>query len=255
MSYSLLSFNSISQKYKEFRKTLENRIIQNFPSLNNKECYLINNSWYKEFSNNINSYGKFKNLYSSKYNYKNFLPKNPPKFLEDIDSAIDYLKTDKFKLISKKLIYLIFKENDLKNINLVNYYSGYNKIIIEFLGEEKINALLMKNPLEPFSKNDKIFIFTIKNEKHEKKDLFEELLSLNNIKIELLKNLKNFNLISCFKIFVNKEITSYEFEQNNIEQFDSQTLLINDKKLELLQLFTFIFFLKKIYLKIKVKII
>ena len=90
------------------------------------------------------------------------MPKNPPEFLNNIDSAIDYLKTDKFKLISKELINLIFDENDLNNINLVNYYSGYNKIIIEFFGEEEINALLMYNPLEQISKNDIIYIFNIK---------------------------------------------------------------------------------------------
>ena len=128
MSNSLI-ISSIKKEYELFKKLLENRITQNCLYLYNNECYLINNSWVQELSNNIKSYGNIKNSYS----LENFLPKNPPEFLNNIDSAIDYLKTDKFKLISKELINLIFDENDLNNINLVNYYSGYNKIIIEFL--------------------------------------------------------------------------------------------------------------------------
>ena len=134
MSNSLLTVSLVKNKYEQFNKMLKNRIPQNSLYLYNNECYLINNSWDQEFSNNITNYRNIKNSYDSKNNnLENFLPKNPPKFLDDIDSVIDYLKTNKiFKLISKELINLIYNENVLNNINLVNYYSGYNKIIIEF---------------------------------------------------------------------------------------------------------------------------
>ena len=147
--------NKVKKEFNSFNKEFEIKDKNNIISLENNEMYLIEESWFNELSYNIEN--NKKNQYSNKnLNSKNnngikkrILPEDSPYFIDSIEAAINYLlKKNKFKLIIKKLINLLYREIDLTDINIVNYYSGNNNLIIEFINKDEINALLILNPLE-----------------------------------------------------------------------------------------------------------
>ncbi len=129
------SFLKIKKEYEE----LERNIKKNYILLYNKESYIIKDSWindYFQYNNNIGSEASF-----TKSN-------KDPEIINDISSAINCLKNNtKFKIISKQLMMPIINNNELNKYKSINYYTGNNKIIIEFIESDENKCLLLINPL------------------------------------------------------------------------------------------------------------
>jgi len=88
---------SSKQIYDSFRNELENKIKDNYISINNPKCYLINDSWINEYINTINktNVGNKENNSISKYRKRLSLSFAKPDFLNDLTSIINYLKEEK----------------------------------------------------------------------------------------------------------------------------------------------------------------
>ena len=121
-------------------------------------------------------------------------------FLDDISSILDCLsKKIKIKFISIKLIELIYDRKILKNHNQISFYSGNNKIIIEYK-EKPDNALLLENPLENISKVLLISTLNKLSLVNEKNKLYKE--RLNKEQLDIDKIYKKYNqIIINFKDF------------------------------------------------------
>ena len=171
------SINKIINKYKNFRLRLEEHIKSKVIKIkNNDDCYLINDSWdniLNDFIRSSDSSKKYK-----KYNLPFVLQGKNPEFINDISIFIDYIKKKKnFKLISKEIIDLIDKNFDLK-LNLyqntiVYYFTGNNKLIIEFKGRNKNGAILINYPLKYTQK----YFIKIGKDERANLDLYKEILS------------------------------------------------------------------------------
>ena len=137
--------NNVINKYKSFRQNLEEQIKSNQIKLQNNECYLIKDIWDNTLNRAINSYELSKKFSRNNNPSTNFnLPKQNPEFINDISSFIECItKKNKFKLISKELIDLVNRKLNLKlyQNSIVNYYTGNNKLIIEFKGKNENNAI------------------------------------------------------------------------------------------------------------------
>ena len=126
----MIDDGTFMNEFKKFRDTLETRIKKNNTTYYDNDCYLIDNVWYNELEKNVKNSEKnilIKNgIYNSKniFNYKVSFPQKFPVFINDINLTIDYLKSNnKPQLISRKLMNKIYKKENLKNMNVVNYYS------------------------------------------------------------------------------------------------------------------------------------
>ena len=126
----MIDDGTFMNEFKKFRDTLETRIKKNNTTYYDNDCYLIDNVWYKLLEKNVKNSEKnilIKNgIYNSKniFNYKVSFPQKFPVFINDINLTIDYLKSNnKPQLISRKLMNKIYKKENLKNMNVVNYYS------------------------------------------------------------------------------------------------------------------------------------
>ena len=114
------------------------------------------------------------------------------------------------------MLELIYEQNILKRHNQVLFYTGYNKIIIEYK-EKPDNALLIVNPLENISKV--LLISTTLNKLNlslvnEKNQLYKELLNKEQLNLDNIY--KKFNqIINNFKDF--SDIYSNQIIKNNIE--------------------------------------
>ena len=96
--------SEIIKSFNNFRKLLEGNINKNNISSKDNECYWVENKWYKELEKNIRDYENLKNKNSKQ---KVCLPQQFPVFINDIDKAIELLKSNNEpKLISKKCIAL-----------------------------------------------------------------------------------------------------------------------------------------------------
>ena len=151
----------------EFTEDLLQKIKDSEISLDNEACYLIKESWYNKYIENEN------------YNSINF-----PEFIYDFNDIMSCIKeNNNFKFINKEFIYQLYDKKELRNIKLINYYTGNNSIIIE-LDKNKDNKVLL---IRDFTKKNKIknkaFIIVFEDEyltKEDKKKLFNEILSTNN---------------------------------------------------------------------------
>ena len=76
--------------------------------------------------------------------------------------------------ILKKIIEFLCK--DLNGIPIVKYYSGNNKIIIEFKEDKNNKALLLINPLDEAPFINKAYILLI-NDNNQKINLYKGLLN------------------------------------------------------------------------------
>ena len=145
--------NNVIYKYKSFRQTLEEQIKSNQIKLQNNDCYLIKDNWDNALSRIINSYEVSKNSKHTKYTQYSSstftLPEQNPEFINDISSFVECInKWNKFKLISKELIDLVNEKLNLKlyQNSIVKYYTGNNKLIIEFQSKKENYAILIKCP-------------------------------------------------------------------------------------------------------------
>ena len=169
-----VNFNVIKKTYDDFRNSLIiniNNKDKNLFTQNSEDCYLIEESWNDEL---------LKSLYNSKDSSDYItLPKNFT-FINNFNEIIAHLKDGKkLNLINKKFIDLLCQnENNLKNIPIIKYYGGNNKIIIEYKDKKNDNAILIIDPLNQNPIINNIFIISIKNK--DKLLLFKDLFSEEN---------------------------------------------------------------------------
>ena len=206
---------TIINEFKNLKTTFQNRIKKNSITYYDNDCYLIDNEWYNELEKNIEIYENNNNQLSNKkgiYNGRNIgnfkirFPKKSPDFINDINGAIDYFQSNnKPQLISTKLMNKIYKKENLKNMNVVKYYSGFNNLIIMFIEKEYNSGLFLFSPLDNNNKKNIIFSFKTNNKKLDKNtQFFSELLQMKNIiNITLVDNLINRKIINHYQI-INK---------------------------------------------------
>ena len=109
--------SEIIKSFNNFRKLLEASINNNKNNIssNDNECYLVDNKWYNELEKNIRDYENLKNKNSKQ---KVCLPQQFPVFINDIDKAIELLKSNNEpKLISKNVknvLHSVYKNENLK---------------------------------------------------------------------------------------------------------------------------------------------
>ena len=77
------SYILIKKEYYDFNKKLSNNIKKTTISLENEECYLIEESWSNELNKYFEKYNNFKNKSEkkNKIDFFKFLPEKDPKFL------------------------------------------------------------------------------------------------------------------------------------------------------------------------------
>ena len=129
----------------------------------------------------------------------------PLDFINGISSMIDCIKNNtNYKLIQKEVIDLINKKNKL-NINkgqLVKYYTGNYKIIIEFIGKTEHKALLLDRT---FSRYYTPFLIK-RNNNHTGIQLYNDILSIkDNIIHYLSKNREYKDIIISKERFLEKK--------------------------------------------------
>ena len=226
-------FNAFQQTYETFRYQLKNDITNHQIISSSEDCCLIDKLL---FSNYINQ-----NTGNRPFNSNSSL-KIDELLIKDFASIIYYLKNNKkFELINKSSINIIFK-NKYNSLNLpyVEYYGGYNKIIIMFKGKND-KPLLLINPLDDNQLKERTFVLSIKNI-----DLYRDLLiennnaniikkfqkyvssldnyNPNNISIKKIKNDKTSPQKQSQIIFNNKKNISPK-KIDNISQIDNKELI------------------------------
>ena len=215
-------FISIKNEFYKFREQLSKNIKKTF--ISSKEgCYLIEDSCIKELEEGFNDYELLKreNKIDEKFDYDDFIPEDFT-FINDFSSVINCLKSKKkFKLISKQLLEEIYDEDFLKEKNCIKYYSGKNKLLIEFKDKVENKSILIIDPLNENEIEKRIYIITNKPEKNG--------ISLN----KLLNEKDKFNNESEEK-YNNMTIIPYEIYYNILKffvyYFYYEKDLSNDKK-------------------------
>ena len=202
-----LTYFKIKRDFDKFKK-FYGQILKNKNILNDNEYYLVDNSWYKKFSDNF--FGD-----KPKNNLNKIFSNNLPKFFFNIESIIEFLskKENKLQVISKSLINLIYEEGKHEKDNLVNFYFGNKNLIIEFIGDKENDILLINNPLQKLRNENSEFILKIKDDGIQKKDLFAKIISSNNLNDnEFIEIIKNNNIVISFSHLNDKE------KNNNVHQ-------------------------------------
>ena len=193
------SYIEIKEEFENFEEKLTKHIENSFNSMENEDCYLIEESWSDELIKCFDNCDKYKK--NKIDDYSDFLP-DEPIFINNFSSVIKYLNSKKrLKVISKKLIDLIYEEEDIKEYKIIKYYSGNNKIIIEFKENYDNKALLIINPLEENITMKNAFIISTKKE--ERKIIYKEILENNISNIKSKLNIISFEkYINILKLFI-----------------------------------------------------
>ena len=131
------------------------------------------------------------------------LKNEKPEFIDDISSILDCLNNKiKIKFMNIKLLEYLYDKDILKDHNQISFWSGNNKIIIEFKDRQDI-FLFIVNPLENISK---IMLFSTLNKfnlANGKYQLYKELLSKKQLDVNEIY--KKYNKIikvkSLFKFY------------------------------------------------------
>jgi hypothetical protein len=169
------------------------------------------------------------------------IPNKFPEFKTKFSDAIYSLeKNDKLKLLSKSCFEIIYPKA-LNIYEVVKYYAGYNKLIIEYKEEKEhiYNIILFINPLEQIK--NKVFIaFQIRD--NNKMELYKAILpeNINNKYINNYSGNNNIIIIPSFKEVINKENIQNLF--NDINNYNEKTNIKNN----LLKLFIFVFYFNKL---------
>ena len=88
----------------------------------------------------------------------------------------------------------------LNNFNTINYFAGYNKLIIEFKEKKENNnfnnSLLFINPFQLIDNNYKSYIISFKNNEKDEFSLYQKILQ-NKIysNYKSIKNIRNYNIV------------------------------------------------------------
>ena len=220
------AFNKIKTEYLEFRQKLDNDI-NSSPNLNTSEdCFLIEESYIKKIGNNNIK----PNLSNSFKNLKEAL--KIPKIINDFEDAIKHIYFNiQLKLISIKIFELMGFKNILKDTNIVNYFAGNKKLIIEFKKEGGNKALLLNNYSDDIQSKNNIFII------NKSKDIYKNILNninyLNDKEIisfynyigkdSIINNQKKMNIISKKINTSNNNMKNTNFSNNQ------ETLIISNR--------------------------
>ena len=250
----------IMKTYNEFKNNLSKNINSNKKPLftqQSEDCYLIDEVWINELKKRFNQYNNNKNNRNIKNNipFTNF----SPKFITDFSNIINNINNSKnIRLVNKKLIEYLFNPNDLKNLPIIKYYGGNNKIIIEYKNKNKNDnkALLLINPLDENIMKDNAFIIDIDNKN--KLSLYKDLLSEKYNANITSQKYQDFVIPfeQYLQIIINKGNKKHISPQkknsqnlNNKNKFSSQKININiDKELfkrQILKLLIYIFYHEK----------
>ena len=224
------SFLQIKKEYENFINELERNIKNNNISLYNKESYIIKDSW-------INDYFQYNNNIGSETSY--IKSNESPEIINDISSAINCLKNNtKFKIISKQLMISIFSNTELNNYKSINYYTGNNKIIIEYKEIDENKYFLLINPFFDITQK---FYFTIKKEYgSERYQIYKDLLSKeSNYDTYLTNNSKYNSIIHQFEEISNNKTTNIYFKKH---AKNNQAINKND---EILKILIYIYYFEK----------
>ena len=208
----------------EFTEDLLQKIKDTKISLDNEACYLIKESWYNKYIENEN------------YNSINF-----PEFIYDFNDIMSCIKeNNNFKFINKEFIYQLYDKKELRNIKLINYYTGNNSIIIELDKNKDNKALLIRDFTKKNKIKNKAFIIVFEDEyltKEDKKKLFKKILSTqNNNEKDIIMNMiipfkAYLILLEEFETKLENKINSYE-ENKNIYIETNQRLSNKRKELQ-----------------------
>ena len=148
------TITNINNIYNDIKNNLHNNIKNNNEIIiQSEDCYLIEEPWINELSNN-NENKSLKNNIS--------LPNSYPIFINNIENIIYNINNSKkLKLVNKKLIDSLFNQNNLNNFGIIHYYGGNNKIILEYKNRNNNKPLLVIDPLDENIMKDKIYVLTI----------------------------------------------------------------------------------------------
>ena len=109
-------FNLILNKYYDFRSNFTNNINNSSLSLNNEDCYLIEENWIDNLKEGFNKYNNLKktNELNEEFDYYDLLPEKDPNFINDFSSILKCIENNKkIKCLSKELLELMYDESDL----------------------------------------------------------------------------------------------------------------------------------------------
>ena len=243
------TITNIYNIYNDFQNNLHNNIKNNNEIIiQSEDCYLIEEPWINEFSNN-NENKSLKNNIS--------LPNSYPIFINNIENIISKIyNSKKLKLVNKKLFESLFNQSYLNKFGIIHYYGGNNKIIIEYKHKQDNKALLLINPLDKNIMKKNVFIIFISNEY--KSYLYKDLLSEKDNSI-LIKKYKNYLITLENYIKNNQNIGNKESilpQNKNIQNLNNENNIsskeqndINEDKesfkREILKILIYIFYYKK----------
>ena len=215
-------FDEIMDEYYNFRSNFSDNINNSSISLSNEVCYLIEENWIDNLKEGYNEYKnlKKKNELNEEFDYSDLLPEEEPNFINDFSSILKYITNNKkLKCTSKKLFELIYEKNELKDENYIKYYSGNNKLIIEYENDNK--AILLIDPLNQKKIKNNISIILIKDNK--KNQLFKNLLSnKNNISDKYLNYIMPIDIyLNTLKNILKLFIYFYYYEKELKENQES----------------------------------
>ena len=208
-------------------------------------CYLIEESWDSELNNNFHSYDDDYEdgiMYESdedyNYNgldYNQFIPKEKPIFINNIESIIKCIKNKtKLKLVNQKLIKLIYGKDKLKDCKLIKYYVGNKKLIIEYMNDEDNKAILFLNPLNQDKIEERTFIISTEDlEDIQKIEVFENLLTKNKYfsnYVMLFKTYLKYNELIIKKNIIEKEELKNEGCLKLKGNLEPEKINLNNKK-------------------------
>ena len=198
------NFELLVKTYYDFRNDLSTKIKDKNLTLYSGDCYLIKEPWNNELIKCFNEYNNLRNNNSS-FKFDFSFPSNPTCFIQNFENIITNINDlQKFRILSKKIIEFLCK--DLNGIPIVKYYSGNNKIIIEFKEDKNNKALLLINPLDEAPFINKAYILLI-NDNNQKINLYKGLL--NEIDNSNIKSRPEYN-----KVVVQFE----EYSKNNLNK-------------------------------------
>ena len=229
------NITKIITEFNSFRENLINDVKDKSKTklIKNKECILIKEDWHNEFSKIIDKCKNNNNKEEINKEIQKFIYNKKPEIFNDIESVINCLKNlFKFNLVSFNLINIAYNNSiNLNNINRAHYYTGNNKLIIEYKENEVNNAILFINPLEAIY-DQEIFIFKIKNTNPDKLNFYRELLTKEEIDMTYFRGNKNI-IIEC-NIFNNENDKSLHFKKidtkqnNNSRQYNQYNINKNN---------------------------
>ena len=232
------TFIKLKNERKRFISDLKNKLEKKSFSICKENCYLIEESWDKILKDKIDEYSNKEN--EDYEDFEKFIQEKSPKFINNVGSIINFIKKKQIlKLVSRKLIYFIYEKESLKKYNLVKYYSGKNKLIIEYINDEDNKSILLIAPLNKNNIKERTFIISKEDLKDEEKIILYKNLINKDIDIikddiipfkiyikfnELINKLKN--TIKNLKDKEGSKIDKNKLEKNSINKLQNEQNLI-----------------------------